>query len=124
MPGALVAEHGRRVAGRVGARRRVHVGVADAARLEAHEHLARLRLGQVDLGHVQRLTELLEHRGANLHLDGSSLAICGAETYRDSIAIRIPRAIRIEPLIRSSARARRLSSNARFARLTSSDSAV
>ncbi len=38
--GALVAEHGRRVAGRVGARRGVEVGVADAAGDEPHEHLA------------------------------------------------------------------------------------
>ena len=39
---ALVAEHGRRVAGRVGAGGGVEVGVADAAGDEANEHLARL----------------------------------------------------------------------------------
>ena len=61
---ALVPEHARRVAGRVGARRRVQVGVADAARGEAHEHLAGLRLGQVDVLDDERLAELLEHRGA------------------------------------------------------------
>ena len=67
MPGALVPEHRRRVAGRVGARGGVHVGVADAARLEADEHLAGLRLGEVDLGDAQRLAELLEHGGFDLH---------------------------------------------------------
>ena len=65
--GALVPEHGRRVAGRVGAGRRVEVGVADAARDEADEHLARARLRELDLLHDERPAELLEHRGANLH---------------------------------------------------------
>ena len=65
--GALVPEHGRRVAGRVGARRRVEVGVADAAGDEADEHLARARLGELDLLHDERLAELLEYRGADLH---------------------------------------------------------
>ena len=64
---ALVAEHARRVAGRVGARGRVEVGVAHAARDEAHEHLARLRLREVDLLDRERPTELLEHGGADLH---------------------------------------------------------
>ena len=64
--GALVAEHGGRVAGRVGARRRVHVRVADAAGDEADEHLARLGLREVDLLHHQRLPELLQYRGAHL----------------------------------------------------------
>ena len=45
---ALVPEHAGRVARGVGARRGVEVGVADAARDEAHQHLAGLRLGQVD----------------------------------------------------------------------------
>ena len=64
---ALVAEHGRRVPGRVGAGGRVEVGVADAARDEPHEHLARARLGEVDLLNRERRTELLEHGGADLH---------------------------------------------------------
>ena len=64
---ALVPEHGRRVAGRVGAGRRVEVGVADAARDEADEHLTRARLGELDLLHDERPAELLEHCGANLH---------------------------------------------------------
>ena len=64
---ALVAEHHRRVAGRVGARRREEVGVADAARDEAHENLARLGLREVDLLHLERAAELLEYRCANLH---------------------------------------------------------
>ena len=65
---ALVPEHRRRVAGGVGAGRRVQIGVADAAGDETHEHLARLGLGQVDLLHLERPTELLENCGANLHL--------------------------------------------------------
>ena len=65
--GALVAEHGRRVAARVGARGGVEVGVADAARLEPHEHLARAGLGEVDLLHGERLAELLQDCGAHLH---------------------------------------------------------
>lgn len=41
--------------------------MADAARDEAHEDLACLRLGQVDLLDFERPAELFEHRGANLH---------------------------------------------------------
>ncbi len=69
---ALVAEHRRRVARRVDARRRVQVGVADAARHQAHEHLARARLGQVDVVDDQWLPELLKHGGADLHVGESS----------------------------------------------------
>ena len=47
--GALVAEHGRRVAGRVGAGGRVEVRVADAARHEPDEHLAGLGLRELEL---------------------------------------------------------------------------
>ena len=65
--GALVAEHGRRVAGRVGARGGVEVGVADAAGDEPDQHLAGPRLGELDLLDGERLAELLEHRGAHLH---------------------------------------------------------
>jgi hypothetical protein len=64
---ALVPEHGRRVAGGVGARRGVEVRVADPARDEADEYLAGARLGELDLLHDQRLAELLEYRGADLH---------------------------------------------------------
>ena len=42
---ALVSEHRRRVARRVGAARRVHVRVADAAGGEPHQHLSRARVG-------------------------------------------------------------------------------
>ena len=42
--GALVPEHGRCVSGGIGARGRVEIRVADAARLEPHERLARPRL--------------------------------------------------------------------------------
>jgi hypothetical protein len=65
--GALVPEHGRRVAGGVGAGGGVEVGVADAAGVEADQHLAGPRLGQLDLLHRQRLAELLQNRGAHLH---------------------------------------------------------
>ena len=67
---ALVAEHARRVAGRVGAGGGVQVGVADAAGDEAHEHLAGLRLREVDLLDDQRLAEFLEDCGADLHGPG------------------------------------------------------
>ena len=66
-PGALVAEHGRGVAGRVGAARRVEVGVADAAGGEAHEHLTRSRPVELDVLDDERLGELLQNGGANLH---------------------------------------------------------
>ena len=64
---ALVAEHARHVSGRVGARGRVQVGVTDAARREPDEHLALLRLREVELLDDERLSELLEHGGADLH---------------------------------------------------------
>ena len=72
--GALVAEHGRRVAGRVCSGRGVEVGVADAAGDEADEHLAGLRLGQIDLLHLERRAELLQHGGADLHPAARSVA--------------------------------------------------
>ena len=65
--GALVPEHGRRVAGRVGARGRVEVGVADAAGDEPDEHLARPRLGQLELLNRERRAELLQDGGPDLH---------------------------------------------------------
>ena len=63
---ALMAEHGRRVAGRVGAGRRVHVRVADAGGDEPHEHLARARILQVDFLDDERGSELLQYGGAHL----------------------------------------------------------
>jgi hypothetical protein len=65
--GAFVAEDAGRVAGRVLARCRVEIGVADAARCEADEDLALLRLSEVELLDDERLTELLEDCGADLH---------------------------------------------------------
>ena len=65
--GALVAEHAGRVAGRVGAGGGVEVGVADAAGDEADEHLAGLRLGEVELLDDEGLAELLEDGGTDLH---------------------------------------------------------
>jgi hypothetical protein len=66
-PRALVAQDGRRVARRVAPRGGVDVGVAHAAGDEPDQHLAGLRLGQIDLRHDERLAELLEHRGAHPH---------------------------------------------------------
>ena len=43
--------------------------MADAAGDEADQHLARPRLGQLDLLDGERLAELLQHRGAHLHRD-------------------------------------------------------
>ena len=64
---ALVAEHRRRVARRVGAGRRVEVGVADAAGEQAHEHLAGTGPGELDVLHGQGRPELLEDRSTNSH---------------------------------------------------------
>ncbi|HEY8646972.1 MAG TPA: hypothetical protein VIL77_13965 [Gaiellaceae bacterium] len=41
--------------------------MTDAAGDEADEHLARPRLGQVDLAHDERRSELLENGGSDLH---------------------------------------------------------
>ncbi len=65
--GALVPEHGRGVAGGVGAGGRVEVGVADATGDEPHEHLAGARLGQVDLLDRERCSELFEDGGPDSH---------------------------------------------------------
>jgi hypothetical protein len=43
--------------------------VADAASLQPDEHLAGTRFVELDLRDVERLSELLEHRGAHLHSD-------------------------------------------------------
>ncbi len=64
---ALVTEHRRRVAGRVDARGGVHVRVADAARLQPDQHLSCARLREIELSDLQRLAELLEQGGADLH---------------------------------------------------------
>jgi hypothetical protein len=64
---SLVAEHRRRVAGRIGTGRRVEIRVADAARDEPDQDLAGLRVRQVHLLDHQRLAELLQHRRAHLH---------------------------------------------------------
>ena len=52
-PRALVPEH-RRAPRLGGAVDRVEVGVADAARMQAHEHLARPRRRQLELVHLER----------------------------------------------------------------------
>src|SRR4029077_9207833 len=65
--GALVPEHRRRVAGGVGPGGRKQVGVADPAGLEPDEHLARARLGELELLHLERLAESLQHGCTDLH---------------------------------------------------------
>ena len=63
---AFVPEHARRIAARVGAGRRVEVGVADPARRQPDERLARLRLRQLDVLDDERLPELLQNCGADV----------------------------------------------------------
>lgn len=62
-----MAQDGRRAAARVDTGGRVHIAVADAAGGDAHEHLARARLGETELLHDERLGELLENRCADAH---------------------------------------------------------
>ena len=81
---AFVAEDARRVAGRVGARGRVEIGVADAAGGEADEHLARLRLGEVDLLDDERASELLEDGGADFHAASIVSASAGRRAHPPS----------------------------------------
>jgi hypothetical protein len=64
---ALVAEHGRRIAGGIDPGRRVEIGVADAAGDQPDEDLALRGVGQLDLLHDQGLAELLEHRRTHPH---------------------------------------------------------
>ena len=65
---AFVAEHRRGIPGRIRTGCRVEIRVAHPAGGEADQDLSGLRLGQVDLLHLERRAELLEHRGADLHL--------------------------------------------------------
>jgi hypothetical protein len=67
-PGTFVAENARHVAGRIGPRRGVEVGVANTACDETDERLPRFWLGQLDGLHRERLPELLEHRCRDLHV--------------------------------------------------------
>ncbi len=98
---ALVAEHRRRVAGRVGAGGRVEVGVADAAGDEPDQHLARAGLGEVELLHDERLPELLEDRGSHLHLGRHQRAILSLKVgerlsvraLEDGAAVTLPQCV-------------------------------
>ena len=65
--GSLVAEHGRRIPRRIRSRRCVEIRVADAARDEPDQHLSLPRLREVELLHLERRPELLEHGGLDLH---------------------------------------------------------
>ena len=65
--GALVAEDAGHVAAWIGPGRRVEIGMAHAARDQPYEHLACLRLVQLDVLDDERPSELLEHGCAYLH---------------------------------------------------------
>jgi hypothetical protein len=78
--GALMPEHGRCVAGRIGPGRGVEIGVADPAGRQADEHLAGLRLGEIDLLDLKRLTELLED--SSLDLQRRSFSLVGKRRGR------------------------------------------
>ena len=78
---ALVAEHGR-ARRRRRAVDRVQVGVADAARVQAHERLARVRRLELELGDLEPSARLGQHGRTNLHsvtdrrLGGGGPAAC------------------------------------------------
>src|SRR5207244_3948099 len=65
---AFVPEHCRRIAGGVGARSGVEVGVTDTAGDEPYEHLSGLRFGELQFLNLERRAELFEDCGADLHL--------------------------------------------------------
>src|SRR4029077_20706373 len=65
--GPLVPEDARGIAGRIGSRRGVEVGVADTAGREPDEHLSCLWLGELDLLDDEQLAELLQDCGADSH---------------------------------------------------------
>ena len=64
---ALVPENGGRVTRRVGAGGREEIRVAHTAGHEPDEHLSCTGLGQLELLHLERRPERLEHGGADLH---------------------------------------------------------
>ena len=65
--GTLVPEHGGCVARGIGAAGRVEVGVAHPAGGQEHQYLTRSRPVEPDVLDDERLGELLEHGGADLH---------------------------------------------------------
>src|SRR4051812_19898164 len=82
---ALVAEHGRGVAGGVGAGGRVEVRVADAAGREPDQDLAGARLGELDLLDRERLPEALQNGRAHLHgCSSSSARAASSESFTSS----------------------------------------
>jgi hypothetical protein len=66
-PGPFVAEDHREQPLGIGPRARELVGVADAGRLDLHQHLARLRPFQVDFFDHQRLACRVRHRRMCFH---------------------------------------------------------
>ena len=73
---ALVAEHHRQVV-RPGAVHDVEVGAADAGGGDAHAHLARLRLAELDLLDAQRSAGLPQDRGPREHAQQEPRERCG-----------------------------------------------
>ena len=71
---ALMPEHRRRIAGRIHAGSRVEIRVADAARHQAHQHLARTGIRKIELLNHQGLAELLQHRRTHLHPSKTSMS--------------------------------------------------
>ncbi len=65
-PCALVAEHGR-ARRRGGSVDRVQIGVADAARVQAHQRLARVRRLELELGDLEPSARLGQHGRSYLH---------------------------------------------------------
>src|SRR5207244_6543592 len=63
--GALVSEHHRPATLAELAVSKPHVGVADAGRRDAHEHLARLRRIELDLLDAHRPSGLAQHDGSH-----------------------------------------------------------
>ena len=92
--GALMPEHARGVPAGIGSRRRVEIGMADAASDEPDEHFTRLRFGEVHLLDDERLPELLEHGGADLHaapFEGSIGRIIERPARGDYVLVRTGR---------------------------------
>jgi hypothetical protein len=86
-PRALVPEHRRRVARRIGAGRGVEIRVADPACDKPDEHLPRLGLGEVELLNPQGCAELLEDRRANSHRAILSLTRFEKAQHREDAAV-------------------------------------
>ena len=61
--------------------------MADTARGEPHEHLARSRLREIERLDPERLAELLEHGGENLHVSRTLPRLRGVDGRYSSVTI-------------------------------------